>query len=62
MSFFEIEKSNFAKAVVYSVADEPVVVIIPGDRELNETKLCNYLGVSSHEIEMANEDMIFFYY
>ena len=59
VEFFEIEQSNFAKAVVYNVADEPVVVIIPGDRELNETKLCNYLGVSSHEIEMANEDMIF---
>jgi len=59
VEFFEIDQSNFAKAVVYNVADEPVVVIIPGDRELNETKLCNYLGVSSHEIEMANEDMIF---
>ncbi|MDR7871430.1 MAG: proline--tRNA ligase [Tissierellaceae bacterium] len=58
VEFFNIEKSNFGKAIVYNVDNKPVVVIIPGDRELNETKLFNYLGVASHDVEMADEDMI----
>ena len=58
VDLFKIEKSNFGKALVYSVSGEPVVVIVPGDRELNETKLCNYLGAPEHELEMADEEMI----
>ncbi|NLJ98645.1 MAG: proline--tRNA ligase [Tissierellia bacterium] len=58
VDFFKIEKSRFGKAIVYNVSGEPVVVIIPGDRELNETKLCNYLKVPEHEIEMADEETI----
>lgn len=56
--FFQVDKSTFAKAIVFSAKGKPVVVIIPGDRELNETKLENYLGLSSHDMEMANEEMI----
>ncbi|CAK7004944.1 proline--tRNA ligase [Tissierella carlieri] len=58
VEFFNIEHSNFAKALVFNVADKPIVAIIPGDRELNETKLCNYLGIGGHELEMADEEMI----
>lgn len=56
--FFKIDKSSFAKALVFSVKGQALVVVIPGDRELNETKLENYLQVSSHDMEMANEEMI----
>ncbi|WP_025642706.1 proline--tRNA ligase [Schnuerera ultunensis] len=58
VDFFKIEKRNFGKALVYLASREPVVVIIPGDRELNETKLCNYLKVPEHELEMADEETI----
>lgn len=58
VNFFKIDKSNFAKAVVYDVGGKGIVVIIPGDRELNETKLCNYLGIADHEIQMADEELI----
>ena len=58
VDFFKIEKRNFGKALVYLASGEPVVVIIPGDRELNETKLCNYLKVPEHELEMADEETI----
>lgn len=58
VDLFKIEKSNFGKALVYNVSGEPVVVIVPGDRELNETKLCNYLGAPEHELEMADEETI----
>ena len=58
VELFKIEHRNFAKAIVFSAAGKPVIVIVPGDRELNETKLCNYLGIGEHELEMATEDMI----
>lgn len=56
--FFHMDKSNFAKAIVYNYDKLPIVVIIPGDRELNETKLFNHLGIAEHDIEMADEKMI----
>ncbi len=57
-NFFHIEGSKFAKALVYNAKGSPVMAIIPGDRELNETKLYNYLGIVDHDIELAGEDMI----
>lgn len=56
--FLKLEKSHFGKAIVYKAIDKPIVALIPGDRELNETKLANYLGVAEHELEMADEDTI----
>ncbi|MBZ2175210.1 proline--tRNA ligase [Schnuerera sp. xch1] len=53
--FFKMGKNNFGKALIYTAGEEPIVVMIPGDRELNETKLCNYLGIPEHELEMADE-------
>ena len=56
--FLNIDKSKFGKALVYKVAGKPVVAIIPGDRELNEVKLINYLGAGEHELEIADEETI----
>lgn len=58
MDFFNVDGSKFAKALVYNEKGSPVMAIIPGDRELNETKLNNYLGVAEHDIELADEEMI----
>jgi prolyl-tRNA synthetase len=58
VELFKIEKSNFGKALVYNASGETIVAIIPGDRELNETKLCNYLKIPEHELEMADEETI----
>ena len=55
---FKIDRSKFGKALVYNVLGEPVIAIVPGDRELNETKLCNYLGVAGHDLELADEETI----
>ena len=54
----DLDKSKFAKALVYTIKDETVVAIIPGDRELNEIKLINYLGAGEHEIEMATDEIV----
>lgn len=58
VEFFQVDKEIFGKALVYLASGEPVVVVIPGDRELNETKLCNYLRIPEHELEMADEEII----
>jgi len=57
-AFFNIEKKNFAKSLIYVVDGEPILVVIPGDRELNEMKLCDYLGVSLEQLEMADETVV----
>lgn len=56
--FFKVEKNKFGKALVYVVGDKPVLALIPGDRELNETKLCNALGIAGHELELADDATI----
>ncbi|HLR35167.1 MAG TPA: proline--tRNA ligase [Tissierellales bacterium] len=56
--FMDVEEYKLAKAVVYKVQDEPIIALIPGDRELNETKLCNHLGVAEHELVIADDETI----
>jgi prolyl-tRNA synthetase len=58
VEFFNTEEFVFGKSLVYSAQGKPVVIMVPGDRELNETKLANYLGIAGHELEMADEDII----
>ncbi len=56
--FLNVEKNRFGKAIVYLAAGKPIVAIIPGDRELNQVKLANYLGVGEFEMELADEEVI----
>lgn len=57
-NFLGIEAAHCAKAVDLIVEGKPVFVFIPGDRELNETKLMAYLGVPEHEVEMMDDESI----
>lgn len=56
--FLGESKEKLAKIVAYKVQDEKVFVLIPGHRELNETKLLSYLGVPEHEVEMLDDRSI----
>ena len=56
--FLGIPANKFAKVVDLMVKGEPVFVVIPGDRELNEAKLLSYLKVAEHEIEMMDDETI----
>ena len=56
--FLETTGDKLGKALVYTAKGEPLVVIIPGNRELNEIKLANFLGVAPHDLIMADEDII----
>lgn len=56
--FFSLEGSSFVKTLLYKGKDEIIAVLIPGDRELNEIKLINYLNIPEHELELLEEDDI----
>lgn len=57
-NFLKQDASKCIKAIDLIVAGEPMIVFVPGDRELNMTKLCSYLGVPEHEVEMMDEETI----
>lgn len=57
-NFFNASASSFVKTLLYMAKDEVVAVVIPGDRELNEIKLVNILGIPEHEVIMADEENV----
>ena len=56
--FLKVPESKFAKAVNLIVDDQPLLVVIPGDRELNYAKLLSYLKVAEHDVEMMDDETI----
>lgn len=57
-NFLKVESFRCAKTVNLKVESKPVVVLIPGNRELNFAKLSAYLKVPEHEIAMMNDEEI----
>ncbi|MEK6794007.1 MAG: proline--tRNA ligase [Spirochaetota bacterium] len=56
-AFFKIEASQFIKTLIYKREDgSPVVVLIRGDLDVNETKLANYFG--GEEIVLADDALV----
>ncbi len=55
-NFLGIEKRQLLKTLIYLVDDQPVAVILPGDREINELKLARALG--GGKLEMADDETI----
>ncbi|MBS5942142.1 MAG: proline--tRNA ligase [Finegoldia magna] len=53
--FLNVDAAHCLKAVDLMVEGKPVIVFIPGDRELNMSKLVSYLKCPEHEIEMMEE-------
>lgn len=55
-SFLQATPDRLIKTLLYMADDKPVVVLIRGDRELNEIKLTNALGAVS--LEMASPQKV----
>ena len=53
--FLNVDAAHCLKAVDLMVEGKPVIVFIPGYRELNMSKLVSYLKCPEHEIEMMEE-------
>ncbi len=56
--FLSVPSDRMMKAICLSVEKKPVIVFVPGDRELNMAKLVSYLKVPEHEIEMLDDESI----
>lgn len=53
--FLDSAPERFIKCLIYLVEDKPVAVLVPGDREVNETKLGRALGTDIFRL-FAEED------
>lgn len=56
VEFLETNPKSFAKTLLYNSDGKIVAVMVRGDREVNETKLANFLG--SVNLEMASPDEV----
>ena len=58
--FLKVTPKDVLKTVVYfnEVTKEPVVVVVRGDRTINEIKVINALNIAEHEIRLATEEEI----
>jgi prolyl-tRNA synthetase len=54
--FFNHDKNNFVKTLLYKVDNKPVACLIRGDRELNEIKLSKLLKATN--IEMLDQESV----
>lgn len=59
-SFLNVSPKMVAKSLVYKdlLNDKIVVVLVRGDREVNEIKVINALNIAEHEIRLATYDEI----
>ncbi len=55
--FLGIEAQELVKTMVFSAAGEPVAVLVRGDREVQDVKLKNLLGVA--DVEMLGDKDVF---
>lgn len=55
--FLKIEPTQLVKTMVFKADGVPVAVLVRGDREVEEVKLKNLLGVA--EVEMADDKEVF---
>ncbi len=58
--FLHVDKKQIAKSLVYMdmAHDELVLVLVRGDRDVNEIKLINKLNIAEHELRLATYEEI----
>lgn len=54
--FLGMNTKDFIKSMVYIVDEEPVLVLVPGDREVNEAKIQAFFKANS--VTLANDEII----
>jgi prolyl-tRNA synthetase len=56
VEFLEVTPKQIIKTMIYLADDEPVAVLVRGDREVQEVKLKNMLGVT--DVELCEDDEV----
>lgn len=57
VAFMNTTEKAFAKTIIYRADEKYVAVMVRGDREVNETKVANYLGAVEFELADAENVM-----
>ena len=57
-NFLNVSTKDVVKTMVYKANNEFVLVLVRGDREVNEIKVCNALKVAEHELMLASKEEI----
>lgn len=58
VSFMGTDAQHFVKTLIYKGGEKYVAVLVRGDREVNETKLINYLGCTEDDLMLAEADKV----
>ncbi|MBR4874297.1 MAG: proline--tRNA ligase [Clostridia bacterium] len=58
VAFLNTDSTKFVKTLIYSTGEKTVAVMVRGDREVNEVKLANYLGINSDDLELAPASVV----
>jgi len=58
VNFLGITPNKFVKTLIYKAKDNVVAALVRGDRDLNETKLLNILGIREEELELADASIV----
>lgn len=58
VSFLNTDSKHFAKTILYQAGENVVAVMVRGDREINEVKLINHLGINEQDLELASADTV----
>ena len=58
VAFLNADSKKFVKTLIYTAGDKTVAVMVRGDREVNEVKLANHLGVSADDLMMAAPEIV----
>lgn len=53
--YLHVHPSKTIKTLIFKAENEMIAALLRGDRELNETKLVNALGIPEHLLEFASE-------
>lgn len=58
VTFLNTDSTKFVKTLIYAGGGKTVAVMVRGDREVNEVKLANHLGVNCDDLELAPADVV----
>ena len=58
VEFLNTDSTKFVKTLIYTANDKTVAVMVRGDREVNEVKLANHLGVPADDLMMATPEVV----
>ncbi|HPJ34159.1 MAG TPA: proline--tRNA ligase [Spirochaetota bacterium] len=56
VKFFKCDEDRFLKSIIYVADGKPLMVVVPGSREVNEHKLKNHTGAV--ELGLASDDVV----